>query len=204
MKLPKSFVSSNADNPTWLENIEKKIEEKRILRKRLEGIIKNYDLFMDMQTEWTALFDKIAVAEKIIEKMSYVKEDIEDFSRQLVLDNESKMNNSYVYFASLMHNVIKKDDILHLDFAPNDSYLDGLGMFQMRGTVNVYSNAGKNAGIFMNGGKLIIHGETQSYDVGKYMRNGEIYVYGDFSLGQIDNDCKGLIYHNSNCIWKTK
>ena len=131
MKLPKSFVSSNADNPTWLENIEKKIEEKRILRKRLEGIIKNYDLFMDMQTEWTALFDKIAVAEKIIEKMSYVKEDIEDFSRQLVLDNESKMNNSYVYFASLMHNVIKKDDILHLDFAPNDSYLDGLGMFQM-------------------------------------------------------------------------
>ena len=205
MKLPKSFASSKADSKEWLANIDKKIEKKALMKKKLEGLIKNYDLYMELQKEETALFDKLAISERIIDNLTYTNNNIEDFFRNLKFDNDNTVQNSYCYIASLIHHSIKEKDTIHLDIHPDDSFVDWVGMFMMRGTVNIYGDVGKNTGLFMNGGKLIIDGEVKGYGLGKYMRGGEIHINGgDFYYGQIDRDCKGTIYHKTQCIHKAR
>lgn len=205
MKLPKSFVGSKAKSKEWMDNLDKKIEEKDLMKKKLEGLTKNFDLYMELQKEETALFDKLAISERIIDDLTYTHDDIEDFFRTLNFDDENTYQNSYCYIASMIHHAIKETDSIQLDINPDGAFVDWAGMFMMRGTVSICGNVGKNAGLFMNGGKLIIEGEVKDYGLGMYMRGGEIHINcGDLYHSQIDKSCKGAVYHKAQCIRKAK
>jgi len=198
LKIPKSFVSDG--------NLDKNIA-KLVLTKpkynpsRVNELLESCDEFVDrMKKGDVGTRDNYPIAEEIVKKLDYTKEDLEALCNYLWVEDIKKKYPYHCperlgfYLSALINKVVPKGDSIRLKL--NDkldgigAYLDGIKLtidgncfryagFEMKsGEMIVKGDAGAFTGQDMNGGKLIVEGNVDRF-AGYSMRGGGLIIKGD-------------------------
>lgn len=208
MKLPKTFVPE--------KDLEKVTKELLSHDLRINRLLVSCEDFLD-KSIGTSPAVKYAVGEEFASSIVYDKEDVEELSKRIKLQEGSDVSiEKYLgfYLSALINKVITDQDeiVLALGFE-----LAGIGFYLPRGIVIVKDSVGDWTGGCMTGGKLEIGGNAKDY-TGSFMKKGLIIVEGDVGIltgymaeegeifvnGGIESvpqSCRATVYEMDEKIW---
>lgn len=182
--------------------------------KREETLLQSCEEFMRKTTQMWVFQDMYKEAEKMVQKISCTKKDVEDLSividRVFLQELENKVDkrcheftvrdlyfyfpNIGIYLSALTNKIIHDDEKITL----SPGYpLTGLGTSLKEGTLIIESETGSHTGFMIKGGKLVLKKDTGDY-LGAMGKKGEIYIEGEKYI--ISPNCKARIYHKNKRI----
>lgn len=192
MKVPNLFVSKNA---------EAKSSELQLLL--------SFETFLKEKSPGDSFEKGYEIGERLAEKISYTKEDLENIIRNLYQSNDYAtpylvhkdffLRYTYdksigLYISALVNKIIEEEPIK----LSVRTLLQGVGAFHKKGTLVIEGNVGKMAGYRMLDGKLIINGNA-GWATGYESTGGKIIVNGGIS--HVAKCCKAEVYQSDKKIW---
>ncbi len=154
-----------------------------------------------------------------LEGIDFVASDVSNFAGMISRDLFTDKANYWtvgLFISAAINKIIKKADIVTLDFSGMDSPVDCIGYRLEHGNIVLQENAGDYLGERMFGGKITIDGNAGNYVgyamsggeikikgnagslVGRYMTGGTISIEGQ--IGSISEECKGKIYRGGSLV----
>ncbi len=192
MKIPSVFVSKNAESKT---------SELRLLL--------SFETFLKEKSPGDNFEKGYEIGERLAEKISYTKEDLENVIRNLYQSNdyvtpyivhkEFFLKYTYdksigLYISALVNKIIGEEPII----LSVRTLLHGVGAYHKKGTLSVKGSVSKMAGYRMEDGILIINGNT-GLATGYESTGGKIIVNGRIS--HVAKCCQAEVYQSEKRAW---
>jgi len=149
-----------------------------------------------------------------LEKLDFSLSDVSAFAGLVSSKHFSEEANYWtigIFISAAINKIIKKDDIVTLNFANIDFSVDCIGFRLKHGKIILHGKSGDYLGEHMSGGEITVKGHAGYYigycmsggcitiqgnageHIGRYMSGGVIKIKGKF--GSIVTPYKGKIYH---------